>query len=196
MSSAWASVREKGRIPVDRQNWTRPEWSPPSPGGDRTKARNAHQPPRRFVLLRHFCDDAIKLRDRCVEITYPLAGGWLNKNYHSTTISTTAREPLLTRRDIAVQDRYRLTREQPDGPEKLPASQGCGISSGAGCKIADVDGWGDEPVCSWEDCRPTCTFSIRSDRRVFFDQTDPAGTASAQHSPAARSESPRKAREA
>ena len=30
------------------------------------------------------------------------------------------------------------------------------------------------------DCRPTCTFSIRSGRRVFFDQTDPAGTASAQ----------------
>src|SRR5712672_362102 len=31
MSSAWVSVREKRRIPVDRQNWTRPEWSPPSP---------------------------------------------------------------------------------------------------------------------------------------------------------------------
>ena len=38
-------------------------------GGDRAEAGNAHQPTRRFVLLRKLCDDALEPCNRFVEVS-------------------------------------------------------------------------------------------------------------------------------
>ena len=89
-----------------------------------------------------------------------------------------------------------MTGEQPDDRKSFPQVR---VAASQPARVARSRTWmGGATNLSavGRNCRPTCSFSIRSDRRVFFDQTDPAGTASAQHGPAARSESPQKGREA
>ena len=54
---AWAG--ETGRILNGRRH---------RQGGDRPEAGNAHQPARRFILLRELCDGALKPLNRFVEV--------------------------------------------------------------------------------------------------------------------------------
>ena len=56
---------------------------------------------------------------------------------------------------------------QPSRRRPASRESGCGISSGARCKIADVDGWGDKPVCSWKGL-PTDLFVQHSFRQKGF----------------------------
>jgi hypothetical protein len=57
--SELARAREPKRILNDRRHRR---------GGDRSKAGNAHQTRRRFILLSQLCDDAVEPRNRFVEV--------------------------------------------------------------------------------------------------------------------------------